>query len=336
MGALEGILAERADSPQISADTKRQRPRWLFPLALVVVAALLAAAVPAFLGLLEVALRPMMTSASTVAAQLEAIPGVASVSDAEGRAGDLSFRANVFFTARGDDGLSPRAQDQLVDAISATLATAQGDTRYLVELDLGSVSVGISPVAALNSTRVDLARSLAAVPSVVRATVLWHTPGDDLIFDEDNQALALYVQAQHGTPLALLDASLPLTFGAEDPVLTAIILGTNSPRERLYSWGDRGGPMRGEREVDSSAISAGEPGRRAAIEQLEVSADVLGFRVSSSGAILPFRPDVDVRQALDRLTLPAEWEVTIQSSAGDEGWTREPADTDPSAPRAGT
>lgn len=298
----------------------------------VVVFGLLAAFLPGILAGLGDALKTVVDPTSRVAADLAELPGIASVSAPESRAGDLTFRNNVFFTVSGTAGMSPDAEDALADTISAALAEAQGDTRYMVELDLGAVSVGISPVAALNAPRIELARSLAQVPGVVRTTVLWRTNDDDLITDEDNAGLDVFIQASAGAPLDLIEQALPMTATADAPLLTAIVLGDDSPRERLYSWGDRDGPAQGERQVTMHVTSVSDPVIRHTIGALDASSDIVGYGVWFTGASVAFAEGVDVRQALESLGIPVEWDVSVSTPEGGELWTWTATDPDPAEP----
>ena len=182
--------------------------------------------------------------------ELKKLPGVVSVTEAETRAGDLTFRDNAFFTVLADADLSASAQDDLAGQIAGILATSQRSTRIMVELDLGDFSVGISPVAELNADRLVSARALANIDGIVRATVLWDVAGDDLIFDESNEGLMVWVQARTRTPTELIDRVLPLLNTADGPTVTAIILGENPYHERLYSWNTPVGGHEGE-QTDS-------------------------------------------------------------------------------------
>lgn len=308
--------------------------RWRFPIVVVVVFGLLAVFLPGILAGLGDAVKTVVDPTSRVAADLAELPGIASVSAPESRAGDLTFRNNVFFTVSGTAGMSADAEDSLADTISATLAEAQGDTRYMVELDLGAVSVGISPVAALNAPRIALARSLSQIAGVVRTTVLWRTNDDDLITDEDNEGLDVFIQASAGAPLDLIEQALPLTYTADAPLLTAIILGDASPRERLYSWGDRDGPAQGERQVTMQVTSVSDPVLRQTIGALDVSDDVVGYSVWFTGASISFAEGVDVRQALASLAVPVEWVVLVSTPEGGERWTWTAADPAPAGAAA--
>jgi len=317
------IFAELGDADSAEASGHGPRRRFFWAI-LAVVLGVVAVLIPGVVTRLGEAVAAVVDPTSRVAADLGMIPGVAVVGDAESRAGDLTFRSNVFFTVLGDDNLSRQEQDALIDAISARLAGAQGHTRFMVELDLGTLSVGISPVAALNPARIALARSLADVAGVARATVLWRTDDDDLIFDEDNRGLDVWVQSRDGSANTLIDNTLPLLAGTDQASLTAVVLGANSPREHVYSWSDGGGAERGEREVTTQADDASAPEHRAVSDQLDAAPGVSGYRLGLYGATIAFVEGVDVRQTLASVSIPAEWQsLETWTSAEVEYWTRE-------------
>ncbi|TFC95893.1 MULTISPECIES: hypothetical protein [Cryobacterium] len=264
---------------------------------------------------------PFSNSVLRVAAELRAIPGVAAVGEPESRAGDLTFRNNVFFTVFEENTLSSTETTRLVDAISATLATAQGSTRFMVELDLGEISVGISPIAGLNADRLELASDLAQLDGVVRATVLWPDQNDDLIIDESNSSLNVWVQARAGSPLALLDLVRPYLGVTDPPQVTAVILGSNPVRERVYSWGAADDIEGGTRQL---TVQGDDAALWHVIGQLENAEDVSGYIVHHSGAFIAFDEGVDVRDAISALSVPTEWQyIEALTPAGKDEWAQE-------------
>jgi hypothetical protein len=209
---------------------------------------------------------------------------------------------------------------RLVDAISATLATAQGSTRFMVELDLGEISVGISPIAGLNADRLELASDLAQLDGVVRATVLWPDQNDDLIIDESNSSLNVLVQARAGFPLALIDLVRPYLGVTDPPQVTAVILGSSPVRERVYSWGAaddiEGGTLQLTVQGDDAELLN-------VIGQLEDSEDVSGYLVHHFGAFIAFDEGVDVRDVINALSLPTEWQyIEARTPAGKDEWAQ--------------
>jgi hypothetical protein len=278
-------------------------------------------------GLID-AVKPVLAPAALLAEHLAAVPGVRTVDDPEYRAGDLTFRANAFFTVVADTGLSRSAEKALVDAISVRLMAAEGDTRFMVELDLGVAQIGVSPRAELNDTRLETARSLADIDGVTRATVLWHTSDDDLIFDEENVGLAVFVQATDGRPLDLLDQALPHTSALDQPTVTATVVGSHPSEGHLYDLG-RSGVELGHREIEVRESAGSTSDMREVADNLAASDEVLGYRVTDTAATIAFTPATDVAQALSSLRVPEAWEVRISAPAGTVRWIAKPATGDP-------
>lgn len=102
------------------------------------------------------------------------------------------------------------------------------------------------------------------------------------------------------------------------PTCTTVVLGPNAPREHLYGWDSRNWPASGEREVTVQANAAGQPDQREAIERIDSSSSVIGYRVTSYGATIAFAEGVDVRQALDSFSIPVDWDIAVVTPFGEE------------------
>jgi hypothetical protein len=165
---------------------------------------------------------------------LEAVPGIVSVSEPEQRAGDLSAGSNVFLTATAQPGLPEAALANLMTELSGVSGAGPGQARVMVELDLGDISIGISPITGLNPPRLAIARELGTLPEVVRVTVLWRSAGDDLIFDESNDFLDVWVQARQGGAEDLATSARCALSHDTEANVTVTILGDSAPRVRLY------------------------------------------------------------------------------------------------------
>jgi hypothetical protein len=256
-----------------------------------------------------------------IAEKLESIPGIAQVEESQSRTGDLGSGANIFFTVDADSTLTADAEQQLIADISHQIAHSTGGTRVMVELRLGDVSVGISPATALNPQRLQLARDLAALDGVSQVTVLWHTPGDDLITDDTNDSLQVTVQASEGSLNNLVARAVPLT-NSMGVRVTAVVLGSNPQREHLWSWGSGGGAHRGERSVTSGVDDARSAETADMVTQLDASAAVTGYDLDTYDPTIALVAGSDPGQFVAALRTPSWWSrVTILVPAGDDGWT---------------
>jgi hypothetical protein len=229
------LTDSRDQTPRNETPASRLIRRSVFAVSILLVLAglIVPAFIPAAVGSIVAA---MPTAGERARSAIQAIPGITAVSAPESRIGDLTFRNNVFLTAKAERNLPNSAVDELVYALSHATAEAQGDSRVMVELDLGHISVGISPVAELNPPRVDLARSLARLPNTARTTVLWATHNDDLIIDETNDDLDVWIQAREGREDDLTAAARLLMGHSEHASLSVEIIGDSLPTEHLYSW----------------------------------------------------------------------------------------------------
>jgi hypothetical protein len=269
---------------------------------------------------------PFSNTEAHVAAQLDAIDGIASVGEGETRAGDLTFRDNLFFTVTADVGLDDKGIDTLVATIGEALADLQGSTRVLVELDVDSYTVGISPIADLNPQRVSMARRLAGIGGVVRATVLWPNQGDNLNYDETNNGLDVAVQSVGGSAAELRAAAALLLEGdlptsEQKPRITAVVLGANHPRERLYSWTYIDGAQRGER---TTSIDSSDPEAVVMMGRMDDATHVIGYSVDDYGITIALAPAVDPTSVVAELGVPGRWtSIRVLVPTEDGSWTTE-------------
>ena len=314
------------DSP---GSTPSPRAFWWVVAAFLAVILAVGAQVPGIVAALPSSgIWPFSNTKAHVVAQLRAIDGIASVGKGETRAGDLTLRDNLFFTVTPDANLDDDGIDTLVATIGSSLADLQGSTRVLVELDVNSYTVGISPIADLNPQRVSMARRLAGIDGVVRATVLWPNQGDNLIYDETNNGLDVAVQSVGGSAgelraaaALLLESDLPTS--EQKPRITAVVLGANHPRERLYSWTYVDGAQRGER---TTSIDLSDPDAVLMMERMDDSPHVIGYSIDDYGITIALAPAVDPTLVVAELGVPDRWTSIRVLSTTDGSWTTESVD----------
>jgi hypothetical protein len=266
-----------------------------------------------------VSFQPSHNQVEAAEEALAELDGISRIEATRYRAGDNTGRSNAFITVHARNGLSADETDHLANAISHILAPAQASTRVMVELVAGDLSVGVSPVPELNPFRLDLARTLSSIDGVVQTSVLWGSVhSDNLIVDDDNAFLSVFVQAETGTPLNPVDPAVAAIDTALAGTLDVIVLNGGAPRTSLYRWEQPEVFM--ERSLRLDLRNEFSSSVRRAVAQLDGAPGVNGYWVSE-----PFlRLDVDrqedaqqILRSIDTAGFSAGVTVSWRDGGGD-------------------
>lgn len=243
---------------------------------------------------------PFRDSALIFAQGLQDIPDVASVDPIVSRSIDDTTEENQFITVRAVAGATITQIESLATVLSKRLRDHGRDDHVMIELAIGTDSVGISHVAALNGPRLDLMRKLSTVEGVVGASVLWRDSGD-LIANDTNIPLDIVVQSITESPSNIVSRIEPIARQHVGTV-TAVNIGTNQPREHAYDW-SYASQRRGERSIILPSIAIPSE-LKPTLRQLDKSPSVFGYYTDTSDIFVAVRVGTDRTTFLKGLDLP--------------------------------